>query len=144
MQPIPYNQTVAHPTRSQRLAALGQTLLQRLETPLFVTDADGAPVSTVIHCVGRPNAVIARTCAPSADQCRVVGQSRVVGGSVRKGKESFFAEVRRGVQAALGGYVVSTAIGAEIDEYIVAPALEDDAGVCGAMALGLQAITKSR
>ncbi len=29
-------------TRSQRLAALGHTLLQRLETPLFVTDADGA------------------------------------------------------------------------------------------------------
>ena len=26
----------------ERLAALGQTLLQRLETPLFVTDADGA------------------------------------------------------------------------------------------------------
>lgn len=42
MQPTTYNQTVAHPTRSQRLAALGQTLLQRLETPLFVTDADGA------------------------------------------------------------------------------------------------------
>ena len=32
----------AAPTRSQRLAALGHCLLQRLETPLFVTDADGA------------------------------------------------------------------------------------------------------
>ena len=30
------------PTRSQRLAALGHTLMERLETPLFVTDADGA------------------------------------------------------------------------------------------------------
>jgi DNA-binding CsgD family transcriptional regulator len=30
------------PTRSQRLAALGHCLLQRLETPLFVTDAQGA------------------------------------------------------------------------------------------------------
>ena len=29
------------PTRSQRLAALGHCLLQRLETPLFVTDAAG-------------------------------------------------------------------------------------------------------
>ena len=29
------------PTRSQRLAALGRCLLERLETPLFVTDADG-------------------------------------------------------------------------------------------------------
>lgn len=42
MQASHYNQTVAHPTRSHRLAALGQCLLQRLETPLFVTDADGA------------------------------------------------------------------------------------------------------
>ncbi len=30
------------PTRSQRLAALGHCLLERLETPLFVTDANGA------------------------------------------------------------------------------------------------------
>ena len=30
------------PARSQRLAALGECLMQRLETPLFVTDADGA------------------------------------------------------------------------------------------------------
>lgn len=30
------------PSRSQRLAALGHCLLERLETPLFVTDADGA------------------------------------------------------------------------------------------------------
>ena len=37
-------QTVQHaqPTRSQRLAALGHCLLERLETPLFVTDAAGA------------------------------------------------------------------------------------------------------
>lgn len=33
---------VAPATRSQRLAALGHCLLQRLETPLFVIDADGA------------------------------------------------------------------------------------------------------
>lgn len=31
-----------NPSRTQRLAALGQSLLQRLETPLFVVDADGA------------------------------------------------------------------------------------------------------
>lgn len=33
---------VLNPSRTQRLAALGQSLLQRLETPLFVIDADGA------------------------------------------------------------------------------------------------------
>ncbi len=37
-----FNHPTSQPTRSQRLAALGHCLLQRLETPLFVTDADGA------------------------------------------------------------------------------------------------------
>ncbi len=37
-----FNHPAAQPARSQRLAAIGQALLQRLETPLFVTDADGA------------------------------------------------------------------------------------------------------
>lgn len=35
-------QNPSHPARSQRLAALGHALMERLETPLFVTDADGA------------------------------------------------------------------------------------------------------
>jgi DNA-binding CsgD family transcriptional regulator len=35
-------QNHSHPARSQRLAALGHALMERLETPLFVTDADGA------------------------------------------------------------------------------------------------------
>ena len=35
-------QPAINPSRTQRLAALGQSLLQRLETPLFVVDADGA------------------------------------------------------------------------------------------------------
>ena len=38
---ISHGFTIAPPTRSQRLAALGHCLLQRLETPLVVTDADG-------------------------------------------------------------------------------------------------------
>ncbi len=36
-----YAHTPQQPGRAQRLAALGHTLLERLETPLFVTDADG-------------------------------------------------------------------------------------------------------
>ncbi len=35
-------QNPSQPARSQRLAALGHALMERLETPLFVTDADGA------------------------------------------------------------------------------------------------------
>ena len=44
MQPThTYNavSTPSQPTRSQRLAALGHALLERLETPLFVTDSQG-------------------------------------------------------------------------------------------------------
>ena len=40
--PITPNHTHTNPTRAHRLAALGHTLMERLETPLFVTDADGA------------------------------------------------------------------------------------------------------
>lgn len=67
----------------------------------------------------------------------------IVGGSVRKagfwGEARFFDEVRRGVRAGLRGYVVSSALEEEIEEYIVPPLLGDDAGVCGALALGLRA-----
>lgn len=43
-QPVsPFTRSAdAPPARSQRLAALGECLMQRLETPLFVTDAEGA------------------------------------------------------------------------------------------------------
>jgi DNA-binding CsgD family transcriptional regulator len=40
LQPMP--QPSAPPSRAQRLAALGHCLLERLEHPLFVTDAHGA------------------------------------------------------------------------------------------------------
>ena len=65
----------------------------------------------------------------------------IVGGSVSKGgqlgEEAFFRAVRQQVQAVLNGYVVSPALlGDGIHEYIVPPQLGDDAGVCGAIALG--------
>lgn len=67
----------------------------------------------------------------------------ILGGSVRKGgllgEERFFLEVRRSVTATLNGYVVSPNLAGGIDGYIVAPGLGDDAGVCGAIGLGLRA-----
>ena len=41
MQPTTHSQATA-PSRAHRLAALGHALMERLETPLFVTDANGA------------------------------------------------------------------------------------------------------
>jgi fructokinase len=68
----------------------------------------------------------------------------IVGGSVRKagqlGEAAFFASLRRHVVAANAGYIASAAIdGVGIDSYIVPPALGDDAGVCGAIALAQHA-----
>jgi fructokinase len=68
----------------------------------------------------------------------------IVGGSVRKGgrwgEAAFFAEVRHSVRSSLNGYVVTPELEENIDAYIVPPELGDDAGVCGAIALGLRAL----
>jgi fructokinase len=68
----------------------------------------------------------------------------VIGGSVRKaghlGEERFFALVREKVRKVLNGYLGSPALGEGMDGYIVPPLLGDDAGVCGAIALGQQAL----
>jgi len=65
----------------------------------------------------------------------------IVGGSVRKGgklgEAAFFEGVRRHLLRALNGYVVSPALSKNaIDGFVVPPELGDDAGVCGAIALG--------
>jgi fructokinase len=73
--------------------------------------------------------------------CTLSPRRVIVGGSVRKGgrlgEEAFFSAVRRHVQSSLNGYVVSPSLlGDGIRDYIVPPSLGDDAGVCGAIALG--------
>jgi len=68
----------------------------------------------------------------------------LIGGSVRKagklGEERFFAALRRHVQAVLNEYLASPALRTGIEEYLVAPTLGDDAGVCGAIALAQRAL----
>jgi fructokinase len=58
----------------------------------------------------------------------------VVGGGIFE-RAGVLAGVRRRVPALLGGYLESPLLGPHIDEYLVAPALGDDAGVLGAIAL---------
>lgn len=71
----------------------------------------------------------------------------IIGGSVRKagqlGQDRFFRMIRKGVQTALNGYIVSPALQGEIDSFIVPPLLGDDAGVCGAIALAQEKIVSS-
>lgn len=69
----------------------------------------------------------------------------IVGGSVRKagrlGESAFFARLRAALLESLGGYVDSPALApGGIDAYVVPPALGDEAGVLGAVALAQDAI----
>lgn len=69
----------------------------------------------------------------------------IVGGSVRKagrlGEAAFFARLRSALLESLGGYVDSPSLRpGGIDAYVVPPALGDDAGILGAMALAQDAI----
>jgi fructokinase len=77
--------------------------------------------------------------------CILSPQRVILGGSVRKagqlGEDAFFHLIRENVQAVLNEYVVSPSMqGDGIHEYIVPPRLGDNAGICGAIALGQYAI----
>ena len=66
----------------------------------------------------------------------------VVGGGVMQ-REALFPLVRRKVQQFLNGYVHSPQILESIDQYIVPPALGNQSGVLGAIALARDSIEKS-
>ena len=72
--------------------------------------------------------------------CTLSPRRIILGGSVRKagqlGEDCFFKLIRDKLRLALNEYVVSPALGEEIDNYVVSPLLGDDAGVLGALALG--------
>ena len=71
--------------------------------------------------------------------CTMSPQRIILGGSVAKGgkmgQEKFFTMVQARLQDALGGYIRSASILEHMDTFVVPPALKDDAGVCGAIAL---------
>ena len=56
--------------------------------------------------------------------------------------EGLFPLVRRQAQQFLNGYVQSPQILQEIDQYIVPPALENRAGVLGAIALAMESVER--
>lgn len=72
----------------------------------------------------------------------------IIGGSVRKagrlGEDQFFRLIREKVQTTLKGYIASPALNEEVGGYIVPPLLGDDAGVCGAIALGQSAVANQK
>jgi fructokinase len=87
--------------------------------------------------------------ALAAITCVLSPRRIVVGGSVRKGgrlgETEFFARLRRHHLDVLNGYIASPALDADAAvPFIVPPALGDDAGVCGALALALEAASPPR
>lgn len=65
----------------------------------------------------------------------------IMGGGVMK-QAQLFPLIRKEVKKLLNGYVDKKEILEDIDNYIVAPALGDNAGLCGSIALGLQVLNK--
>ena len=63
----------------------------------------------------------------------------ILGGGVMK-QAQLFPLIRAEVKRMLRGYVRSPAVEDGIDDYIVPPGLGDNAGLCGALALGLAAL----
>jgi fructokinase len=62
----------------------------------------------------------------------------ILGGGVMK-QLHLFPMIHTKVKAQLNGYIQHKAISKNIDQYIVPPGLGDNAGLCGALALGLNA-----
>jgi len=69
-------------------------------------------------------------------------QKIIVGGGVMKRKE-IFEKIRVKTQTLLSGYIKHEKLLNNIDSFIVPPALGDDAGIFGAIALAEQAFKKS-
>ncbi|MFC5469368.1 ROK family protein [Cohnella suwonensis] len=67
----------------------------------------------------------------------------ILGGGVMH-QMHLFPLVREQVRNNLKGYVVAASLESGIDEYIVPPGLGDNAGLCGSIALGLQALREAR
>lgn len=65
----------------------------------------------------------------------------IMGGGVMK-QEHLFPMIRKEVANILKGYINKKEISEDIDNYIVAPKLGDNAGLCGAVALGLKELNK--
>ncbi|CAM3780117.1 ROK family protein [Marinicrinis lubricantis] len=67
----------------------------------------------------------------------------ILGGGVMK-QQQLFPLIHEEVKKGLNGYVGADAVVKHIDQYIVPPGLGDNAGLCGALALGLAALSEHR
>jgi fructokinase len=109
----------------------GPSILARTGKPAEELAPDDPAWNLVISSMAQALATITYVLSP---------RRIIVGGSVRKagrlGEAEFFARLRHRHREVLNGYIASPALEAgAVDPFIVPPALGDDAGVCGAIAL---------
>jgi len=117
----------------------GPAVLLRTGSPAETLAADHDAWAALIHYTARALANLVFVLSP---------ERIILGGSVRKagrlGQEEFFGRVRAKTREALAGYISSPALSEEgVGDYVVPPGLGDDAGVCGAIALGQLAAARA-
>jgi fructokinase len=80
--------------------------------------------------------------------CALSPRRIILGGSVPRagllGRDRFLAMVRNGVREALGGYISVPELSGDLSGYIIPPLLEENAGICGALALAETAWEEDR
>jgi fructokinase len=110
----------------------GPAIARRAGCEAEELSADHEAWSVTIRCMAQ--AMMNLTCVLSPRRI-------VLGGSVRKagrlGESEFFRRLRLETGELLAGYIGALSLRAGgLEEYLVPPQLGDDAGVCGALALG--------
>lgn len=70
-------------------------------------------------------------------------QKIIIGGGVMK-KAGLLSKIQQQTQKLLNGYIKHELILENIENYIVSPGLEENSGVCGAIALAEQALIESK
>lgn len=71
----------------------------------------------------------------------VLSPERIIIGGGLMQKSVLYQKIRDKVLAYLAGYLAVRSLTAQIDRYIVAPGLGTRSGICGALALAIQALT---
>lgn len=92
------------------------------------------------------SAIATLVCVLSPRRVIIGGSVPKAGGDAFDADNAFFRTVREELRASLNGYVQHAALttDAGLREYVVPPALGDDAGVCGAFALAEAALADAK
>jgi fructokinase len=111
--------------------ASGSAIEKRLGVSAARLSADDPVWGLVAHALAQMVHNLVLTTAP---------RRILIGGGVMNAQPHLFARVRGQVQASLGGYLLATEVGADIESFIRPPGLGDLAGPLGALAIAADAL----